>query len=269
MDSLPHAVSLAPLASVDGTWHRHVALRYARRGLDGVNGRSRWGTPEGFPILYLGSPTKSVIVEAYRHLVDPVDAEMITEIQPRMLLTCVVGVTNILDLREANARMITGLSIDTLTSPTRDREAYQRCQQVAAVAHQLGLHGLITRRPPRSATPSRYLRRIFPIVNGRSEQLRNLDAATARSAWPRPRTVACRPTPEGLIPPGSRSIQAESHHRRTGGAKPSPLRSIVIWIVHAIQIIRTSLTAWVIRGAPHLSVRDPTAPPSLRKRRLC
>lgn len=26
----------------------------------------------------------------------------------------------------------------------RDREAYQRCQQVAAVAHQLGLHGLIT-----------------------------------------------------------------------------------------------------------------------------
>lgn len=60
-----------------------------------------------------------------------------------MLITCVVGVTNVLDLRAATARII-GLSIDILTSPTRDREAYQRCQQVAAVAQHLGLHGLIT-----------------------------------------------------------------------------------------------------------------------------
>jgi hypothetical protein len=32
----------------------------------------RWGTRDGFPVLYLGRPVDSVIVGAYRHQVDPI-----------------------------------------------------------------------------------------------------------------------------------------------------------------------------------------------------
>lgn len=145
MESLPNLVRQAPTAAVDGIWQRHAPARHASTALNGRLGVSRWGTPEGFPILYLGRPTASVIVEAYRHLVDPVDdPSIIATLAPRVLVTCEVHVTEVLDLRTATARMSTGLSRDVLESGTHHRAAYERCQTVAAVARQLGLRGLIT-----------------------------------------------------------------------------------------------------------------------------
>lgn len=90
--------------------------------------RARWpachfevGTGNGFPVLHLGRPTDSVVVEAYRR----------------------VQVTNLLDLRTATARITTQLDLHILQSSTEDRGAYRRCQDVAGVARQLGLHGIV------------------------------------------------------------------------------------------------------------------------------
>lgn len=57
-------------------------------------------------------------------------------------MSCDVAVTDILDLRTALSRYEL-LDENTLTSATNDGAAYARCQEVAAVAHQLGFHGLI------------------------------------------------------------------------------------------------------------------------------
>lgn len=144
MDSLPNGVRESPTTTEEGVWQRHAPARFASRALAGRRALSRWGTPDGFPLLHLGRPRSSVVVEAYRHLVDPVDDLTIVDaLPPRVLVTCQVRVTDVLDLRTATARMQTGLSMDILRSDTRDRDAYRRCQQVAAVAHQLGLHGLL------------------------------------------------------------------------------------------------------------------------------
>lgn len=60
------------------------------------------------------------------------------------VVTCTVDVTDVLDLREAVGRAATGLTIDLLQSRTDDKDAYTRCQEVAAVAHQLGFRGILT-----------------------------------------------------------------------------------------------------------------------------
>lgn len=64
-------------------------------------------------------------------------------LQPRALVTCAVNVTDLLDLRSAGARARAGLTIKDLASPTDDRDSYSRCQEVAQVAHQLRLHGVV------------------------------------------------------------------------------------------------------------------------------
>lgn len=137
-------VAACPRAEVDGVWQRHVAARHAAQALDGRQGTGRWSTKNGFPVLYLGRPTDSVIVEAYRHLVDPVqDENMLAHLEPRALVTCTVGYADLLDLREAASRMQLDLPFEVLRSATSDRAAYARCQEVAQVAHQMGLSGII------------------------------------------------------------------------------------------------------------------------------
>ena len=133
-----------------GVWQRHAAARTARHALDGRVGDARWGTRNGFPVLYLGRPEASVIVEAYRHLVDPVDVDdaadreaLIDNLMPRVLVTVEVNVGQLLDLRSASARSLAGLTMQDLTSETFDRVAYARCQEVAMVAHQLGRRGIV------------------------------------------------------------------------------------------------------------------------------
>ncbi len=106
---------------------------------------SRWGRDQGFPVLYLGRPADSVVVEAYRHLVDPVeDAEIRNHLAPRVLVTAEVSVAEILDLRRAASRIELGLSLRQIQSATDDRAAYAACQKVAAAAHQQGFHGIVT-----------------------------------------------------------------------------------------------------------------------------
>jgi RES domain-containing protein len=143
VDSLPARLAEATSVSVDGVWQRHVSARFVRDALSGRAGNGRWGTENGFPVLYLGRPTESVIVEAYRHLVDPV-VDGVPQLSPRALITCTVSVSQILDLRSATNRILADLTMQQLQSNTRDRDAYRACQKVAAVAHQLEFHGIAT-----------------------------------------------------------------------------------------------------------------------------
>jgi RES domain len=147
MDSLPARLAQASPARVDGTWQRHVAARFADTALMGRSANGRWGTEGGFPVLYLGRPTDSVTVEAYRHLIDPVvtDADVpLPSIRPRVLITCEVSVTELLDLRSSTNRTLAGITPAQLESQTSDRAAYAACQNVSAAAHQLGFHGIVT-----------------------------------------------------------------------------------------------------------------------------
>jgi RES domain-containing protein len=146
MDSLPTRLSQATPVNVNGVWQRHVAARFAATALTGRSAEGRWGTEGSYPVLYLGKPTDSVAVEAYRHLVDPVvvDDGPTPPIAPRALITCEVAVTEILDLRTAATRVQAGLTLAQLQSETSDTAAYAACQNVSAAAHQLGYHGIIT-----------------------------------------------------------------------------------------------------------------------------
>ena len=144
--SLAELIADAQPSTVDGQWQRHVSLRFVSEGLSGRRHSGRWGTKNGFPALYLGKPLDSVVVEAYRHLVDPViddDPSILDHLAPRALITCTVTVSEILDLRRTGTRVQLGLTMTELTSSTKDEVAYASCQQVAEVAHQLGRHGLI------------------------------------------------------------------------------------------------------------------------------
>lgn len=146
MDPLPARLAHAPIANIDGIWQRHVSAAHVDTALSGRAAPGRWGTSNGYPVLYLGKPVESVIIEAYRHLIDPVSVEPGTPpppLKPRVLLTCEVSVTDILDLRQGAGRSLAGLTLQELTSDTSDRSAYRVCQEVAATAHQLGFHGLI------------------------------------------------------------------------------------------------------------------------------
>jgi RES domain-containing protein len=143
-------IAALPPAPDAGVWQRHVSARYAAVALDGYTSNGRWGTADGFPVLYLGRPTESVLIEAYRHLVDPVifDTEedrvaFVASIGPRVVVTCKVDVTHLLDLRTASARAATGLTLDDLRSAPNHVDAYARCRTVSQVAHQLGWHGIL------------------------------------------------------------------------------------------------------------------------------
>jgi len=147
------AARLAQVAEVTeaGEWQRHVSARHVGHALEGRAHYGRWGTRGSYPVLYLGRPRDSVIVEAYRHIVDPLEFDdpadrqaFIATLVPRTLITCSVDVTNLLDLRTVFGRAQAGLTMQDLTSPTNDRDAYARCRLVAQVAHQMRRHGIIT-----------------------------------------------------------------------------------------------------------------------------
>ncbi|BBX98093.1 hypothetical protein AWC15_22305 [Mycobacterium lacus] len=76
-----------------------------------------------------------VVVEAYRHLIDPIADTPVPPISPRALIACDVSVSVILDLRSAANRVLANLTMEQLQSDTRDRDAYSACQNVAPVAH--------------------------------------------------------------------------------------------------------------------------------------
>jgi hypothetical protein len=136
--SLVLAVAEAQSTAIDGVFQRHTSL--AQRKLTGSAGGGRWGPEGAYPVLYVGRPTESVIVEAYRHLVDSIEGMRPELVAPRRLLTCEVHVTKILDLRDAGNQRTVGLPLDAMMSDVGDHVA---CQRIGQAAHQLGLHGVI------------------------------------------------------------------------------------------------------------------------------
>lgn len=144
MDSLANAVAGQGPVTIAGSWQRHLPAKYRDRAMEGRTAYSRWGRERGFPVLYLGRPTESVVIEAYRRLIDPVENPALRdEMAPRVLTTANVRVTEILDLRTATARFAVGLSLSQIQSSTDDRKAYAACQEVGAAAHQQGFHGIV------------------------------------------------------------------------------------------------------------------------------
>jgi hypothetical protein len=136
--NLAVAVARATISAVDGVFQRHSSPRVTT--LSGSPAGGRWGPAGAFPVLYLGRPTASVTIEAYRHLVDDVEGMTGDKVGPRTLWTCQIAVTNVLDLRQASSRNAVALALDDLSSPIED---YEKCQRVAQAAYQLQLHGII------------------------------------------------------------------------------------------------------------------------------
>lgn len=134
------AVAEATAVRVEGVFQRHCSPDVDE--LRGSPAGGRWGPPGAYSVLYLGRPTSSVVVEAYRHLVeDDLDGDLRPEmVGPRNLLTCEVAVDDVLDLRDPASLQRIGLSRDALSSATDD---YAPCQRVGQAAHQLGLRGVI------------------------------------------------------------------------------------------------------------------------------
>ena len=136
--SLATAVAQAGTCTVEGTFERHASLGH--RKLSGSAGGGRWGPAGAYPVLYLGRPRDSVIVEAYRHLVEPTEGMRPELVGPRRLLVCRVRITQVLDLRSTENVEMVGLDEANLFS---DIDQHGPCQRVGQVAHQLGLHGII------------------------------------------------------------------------------------------------------------------------------
>lgn len=132
------AVSRTGTTTVAGHFQRHVSPR--QEPLLGSRAGGRWGPEGAYPVLYLGRPTDSVIVEAYRHLVETVEGMEPHMVGPRRLLTCEVEITSVLDLRESANRDAVGLTIADLCSEVGN---YGACHRIGKAAHQVGLHGVI------------------------------------------------------------------------------------------------------------------------------
>lgn len=139
-DLLAAIADLEPIR-VDAAFQRHSSLRWEELRSSAAGGR--WGQRRAYEVLYLGRPPESVIVEAYRHLVDDeLDGArtLAATVLERRITTCQVVVPNILDLRPRTAQTAVGLGDAQLCSPVGD---YSPCQAVGAAAHQLGLAGIL------------------------------------------------------------------------------------------------------------------------------
>lgn len=139
-DLLIALADLEPIR-VQGEYERHVSLAWEELLPSAAGGR--WGAPRAFEVLYLGRPRQSIVVEAYRHLVDDeldFAPELAASILERRIITCAVDVPGVLDLRPEAVRTKLGLSDDILASEVGD---YGPCQQIGAAAHQLRVSGLL------------------------------------------------------------------------------------------------------------------------------
>ena len=139
-DLLAAIADLEPV-QIERVFERHCSLRWEELKASAAGGR--WGAPRAFEVLYLGRPRDSVIVEAYRHLVDDEldDAEeLAAAVLERRIITCAIDVPNLLDLRPVTARGSVGLTERDLSSDVDD---YAACQRAGAAAHQLGLSGIV------------------------------------------------------------------------------------------------------------------------------
>lgn len=143
---MKHSELLAAISDVDpveveGEFERHCSLRWEALKPSAAGGR--WAARRAYEVLYLGRPKDSVIIEAYRHLVDDeLDSPqtLAAAVIERRILSCEVAVKNILDLRPTVTRLALGLTDTQLFSEVGD---YDPCQAIGAAAHQLSLGGVI------------------------------------------------------------------------------------------------------------------------------
>ena len=139
-DLLAAVAKLQPI-TLEGTFERHCSLRWDELKASAAGGR--WGAARAFETLYLGRPRGSVVIEAYRHLVDDEldDTQALAStVLERRIITCRLTTPNILDLRPPAAHGAVGLSERDLHSQVGD---YRACQAVGAAAHQLGFAGIL------------------------------------------------------------------------------------------------------------------------------
>lgn len=134
------ALSAAPRVRVEGVFERHVSPSWAERALLGSGSGGRWAAPGAFSVIYLGRPAPSVVVEAYRHLVDDIEGMTAERVRGRRVVRAQVAVGDVLDLRSREARLSVGLPDTEVYSDVGD---YAACQRIGHVAHELGSHGLL------------------------------------------------------------------------------------------------------------------------------
>lgn len=182
--SLAVAVSNATTTTVSGVFQRHASPR--QRPLSGSASGGRWGAEGAFPVIYLARPAASVIIEAHRHLVEPVEGMRPELVGPRHLISCEVQVSNVLDLRSVDNRDVVGLSILDMTSDVGD---YEACHRVAQAAHQLELHGILAPAATGMGETLALFERRLPA----SEQPVLLDTLTWEGLPPDPRRTGQRP----------------------------------------------------------------------------
>ncbi len=157
-------IANAPTCAIRGEFYRHVSPNIDHLGASDSGGR--WGAPGAYPVLYLGRPVDSVVVEAYRHLIDDdLDGMPPSAVGPRRLLTCEVDVEKILDLRLGDTQGRVSLDADALHSEVG---AYGPCLRVSQIAHQLELWGIIA-----------------PAASGMGETLALFQTHIPADRWPR------------------------------------------------------------------------------------
>lgn len=139
------ALGRAPRVSVEGVFERHVNSSWKERALvEGSRAGGRWAQSDSFPVIYLGRPTESVIVEAYRHLVDDIEGMTPERVRGRQLIRAHVNVAEVVDLRERATRLSIGITDDDIMSDVGD---YEACQRIGHIAHQLNRHGILVPSP--------------------------------------------------------------------------------------------------------------------------
>lgn len=173
-------VAVADLEPIEvlGTFERHSSLR--RDALQGSASGGRWGARNAYEVLYLGRPRASVVIEAYRQLVeDELDApaDLAAAVLERRVATCQVAVPDVLDLRPLEAQQALGLADGALLTDVGD---YESCQSVGAAAHQLRRNGVLA-----------------PAATGRGETLALFSANLPAAHWP---TVVATDIWHGLPP---------------------------------------------------------------------
>lgn len=129
------SISRLSKTKVEGEFWRHASREEFLTAGSASGGR--WSPAGAFPVCYLGVPLDSVIVEAHRNLVEPVEGLTPEMVGPRWCGRLWVAAEEILDLREAEAQMALGLSRDVLSGE------WAPCQRIGQAAHQLGLHGIL------------------------------------------------------------------------------------------------------------------------------
>ena len=154
--------------AVEGVFYRHAA---PDRDAFAGGHYGRWGGR--FPVIYLGRPPEAVIVEAYRHLVEPYGVDP-SQVKPRVLYTVGVRAEGVVDLTDRENLIRIGLTEDDLRTEVDD---YERCQEVAAAAHQLGCHGVL-------APASHGLGETLALFRERIGE-RELPVVEARTIWER------------------------------------------------------------------------------------